>query len=171
MTRQPNADTSIEARILDIMALFPVVERTIAARDEASNEDIPLPCDVNPDRRPQPMQPRENANPTCPAMAPSRRLADLPEMKHGASTYASGEASLGCVRVGRDNMNRRLLFLVLLAALVAVASPRANAQRGLTVDPPAPRPGSGPAERPPSAPNAVIAQGTSPDPGEIFKDW
>src|SRR5271167_2839478 len=99
-----------------------------------------------------------------PAPRWSRRLAGLPEMKHGASTYASGEASLGCVRVGRDNMNRRrrLLFLVFFTALAAVASPQADAQRGLTVDPPpASRPGSGPAERAPSAPNAVIAQGTN----------
>jgi formylglycine-generating enzyme required for sulfatase activity len=42
---------------------------------------------------------------------------------------------------------------------------RADAQRGLTVTPPA-------ASKPPPAPpaDAVVAQGTSPDPGEIFKD-
>jgi formylglycine-generating enzyme required for sulfatase activity len=66
--------------------------------------------------------------------------------------------------MNRRNMNWRLLFLMVLTALVAVASPRANAQRGLTVTPPAAsKPGPGPAED-------VVAQGTSPDPGEIFKD-
>src|SRR5277367_4072892 len=103
------------------------------------------------------MQPCEKAHPPSFVTAASRRLADLAKMKHGPSTYA--DASFGCVRVGRDNMNRRLLFLALFTALVAVASPRADAQRGLTVDPP-----------PASGSNAVVAQGTSPDPGEIFKD-
>ena len=151
------------------MALFPVVERTIAAPKEASREDILLPRDVNPDRLLQPMQPRENVSPPCAAMASSRRLADLAKITHGASTCASGEASFGCVRVGRDNMNRHLLFLVFLIALVAVASPPAGAQRGLTIDPP-PSSRAGPTDRPSPGSNTVVAQGTNPDPGEIFKD-
>ena len=65
--------------------------------------------------------------------------------------------------MNRRNMNWRLLFLMVLVALAA-AGPGANAQRGLTVTPPAAsKPGSGPTED-------VVAQATSPDPGEIFKD-
>src|ERR1700686_623067 len=90
--REPNIGTTIKARILDIMAFFPVVECTIAAPKEASREDILLPCDVNPSRLPRPMRPRENVSLPCAAMASSRRLADLAKITHGASTCASGEA-------------------------------------------------------------------------------
>jgi formylglycine-generating enzyme required for sulfatase activity len=67
-------------------------------------------------------------------------------------------------------MNSRLLFLIVLAVAAAVASPRAQAQRGLTIKPtPGSPPVAAPAERPAPAPDTAVAQGT-PDPGEIFKD-
>jgi formylglycine-generating enzyme required for sulfatase activity len=70
-------------------------------------------------------------------------------------------------------MNLRLLFLMFFAALAATASPGANAQqRGLTMEPrPATPPGQGSVDRPAAAPGAAVVQkGTSPDPGEIFRD-
>jgi formylglycine-generating enzyme required for sulfatase activity len=69
-------------------------------------------------------------------------------------------------------MNSRLLFLMLLIVLFAVASPEANAQRGLTIDPrSAPPQGSAQPQRPAQPPDSAVAQkGASPDPGEIFRD-
>jgi formylglycine-generating enzyme required for sulfatase activity len=73
-------------------------------------------------------------------------------------------------------MNLRLLFLVLLAALCAAASPQARAQRGLTIEPrPAPSapPPAAPAPAPPVAqqrPPPAAQKAINPDPGEIFKD-
>ncbi len=64
---------------------------------------------------------------------------------------------------GNDNMNLRLLFVISVTALAAVASTGVNAQRGLIAGP------SGDRSSPPA--NLVVAQKeTSFEPGEIFRD-
>jgi formylglycine-generating enzyme required for sulfatase activity len=60
-------------------------------------------------------------------------------------------------------MKSALLFVISLTVLAAAAATGANAQRGLTVSPPA--------EQPPPSSNLVVAQkDTSTEPGEIFRD-
>jgi formylglycine-generating enzyme required for sulfatase activity len=64
-------------------------------------------------------------------------------------------------------MNWRLLFVISLTLLAAIASTGSYAQRGLTVSPPA-------ADRPPPPAGSVVAQKETPkgslEPGEIFRD-
>jgi len=66
------------------------------------------------------------------------------------------------VTTRETTMKLRLWFLISLAALVALASTRANAQRGLTIDP---------SDRSPSSANTAVAQRPANlDPGEILRD-
>ena len=61
-------------------------------------------------------------------------------------------------------MKWRLLFVISLTVLAAVANTGANAQRGLTTNPPADRP------PPPPAGSVVAQKETAPEPGELFRD-
>jgi formylglycine-generating enzyme required for sulfatase activity len=73
------------------------------------------------------------------------------KMRHVSFIARLRCGSFGCRLLENDTMASRLLFLICFALPVAVAGPRASAQRGLSINP---------------SPGAIV----SPDPGAVFRD-